>query len=57
MLLPVARAMGHLDDVLSRAGPQAWRDLWKAGFPIGMAGKLAPMFRPLSPDDRASRPW
>ena len=52
MVVPVARAMGSLDDVLSRAGQSAWRDMWRAGFPIAIAGKTAPLFRPLTPGNR-----
>ncbi len=52
MVLPVGRAMGSLNDVLSRAGQPAGRDMWRAGFPIAVAGKLAPLFRPLSPGNR-----
>jgi hypothetical protein len=52
MVLPVARAMGSLEDVLGRAGQPAWRDVWRSGFPIAIAGKLARLFRPLSPGNR-----
>ena len=52
MVLPVARAMGSLEDVLGRAGQPAWRDVWRSGFPIAIPGKLAPLFRPLSPGNR-----
>lgn len=52
MVLPVARAMGSADDVLGRAGQPAGRDMWRAGFPIAIAAKLASLFRPLSPGNR-----
>ena len=52
MVLPVARAMGSLEDVLGRAGQPAWRDVWRSGFPIAIAGKLARLFRPLLPGNR-----
>lgn len=50
MLGPVARAMGSVDDVMHRAGPQAKRDLWLSGIPMAMAGKVARLFGFLEPD-------
>jgi thiol-disulfide isomerase/thioredoxin len=47
---PVARAMGQVQAVMERGGPQAVRDLWIAGFPIALAGCVATFFSPLSPD-------
>jgi len=52
MIGPVARAMGHVQEVMKRGGPQAVRDLWLAGFPMAMAGRVATLFSPLSPDQR-----
>ena len=52
MILPVSRAMGHVQDVTERAGPQVMRDLWRAGFPMALAGRLATVFAPLSRDAR-----
>lgn len=52
MLLPVARAMGHVQEVMQRGGPGAVRDLWFAGFPMALAGRLATLFKPLSEDLR-----
>ena len=52
MIGPVARAMGHVQEVMKRGGPQAVRDLWLAGFPMAMAGRVASLFSPLSPDQR-----
>ena len=49
---PVIRAMGHVQEVMERAGPQAVKDLWRAGFPMAVAGRLAKFFSPLSPDRR-----
>jgi len=49
---PVTRAMGHVQAVMERGGPQAVRDLWIAGFPIALAGRIATFFSPLSPDQR-----
>ena len=31
---PVTRAMGQVQEVMTRGGPQAVRDLWRAGFPM-----------------------
>jgi len=52
MLLPVARAMGHVQEVMQRGGLRAVRDLWLAGFPMALAGRLATLFQPLSPNLR-----
>ncbi len=52
MIGPVARAMGHVQEVMKRGGPQAVRDLWVAGFPMALAGRIATLFSPLSPDQR-----
>jgi hypothetical protein len=52
MIGPVARAMGHVQEVMKRGGPQAVRDLWLAGFPMAIAGRVASLFSPLSPDQR-----
>jgi len=52
MIGPVARAMGHVQKVMKRGGPQAVRDLWLAGFPMALAGRIATLFSPLSPDQR-----
>ena len=52
MIGPVVRAMGHVQEAMTRSGPQAVRDLWRAGFPMAMAGRIATLFTPLSPDQR-----
>ena len=52
MVLPVARAMGQVQATMERGGPQAVRDLWIAGFPMALAGRVATLFAPLSPDKR-----
>ena len=49
---PVTRAMGQVHEVMERSGPQAIRDLWRAGFPMALAGRIATFFSPLSPDQR-----
>ncbi len=49
---PVARAMGQVYEVMERGGRQAVKDLWRAGFPMALAGKLATFFTPLSPNQR-----
>ncbi len=49
---PVVRAMGKVQEVMERGGPQAVRDLWRAGFPMALAGRVATFFSPLSPDQR-----
>jgi len=52
LLVPVARAMGKVDEVMNRGGPQAARDLWRAGFPMALAGRVATFFHRLEPDQR-----
>ncbi len=52
MIVPVTRAMGHVQAVMERGGPQAVRDLWRGGFPMAAAGRLATLFSPLKPDQR-----
>ncbi len=52
MIGPVVRAMGHVQEVMQRGGPQAARDLWLAGFPMALTGRIATFFSPLSPDKR-----
>jgi hypothetical protein len=44
--------MGHVQEVMVRGGPQAVRDLWLAGFPMALAGRVATLFSPLVPDQR-----
>jgi thiol-disulfide isomerase/thioredoxin len=49
---PVARAMGMVREVMRRGGPQAERDLWRAAFPMALAGLVASWFGPLSAGQR-----
>ncbi len=49
---PVIRAMGQVQEVIRRGGPQSIRDLWRAGFPMALAGRIAPKFSSFSPDQR-----
>ena len=49
---PVVRAMGQVHEVMDRAGPQAVSDLWRAGLPMALAGRVATFFSPLAPDQR-----
>jgi thiol-disulfide isomerase/thioredoxin len=49
---PVVRAMGMVREVMRRGGPQAERDVWRAAFPMALAGLVATGFGPLSPDKR-----
>ena len=44
LLVPVIRAMGYVQEVMERAGPQAVRDLWWSAFPMALAGRLATVF-------------
>jgi hypothetical protein len=44
--------MGMVREVMERGGPQSVRDLWIAGFPMALAGRIATLFSPLAPDHR-----
>ena len=52
MVRPLVSAVGSVHEVMSRAGPQAERDHWLANPPMELAGRVASLFRPLSPDLR-----
>jgi len=52
MLGPVVVAMGYVNDVMKRGGPQAVKDLWRAGLPMALAGRTAMFFSGLSQDRR-----
>lgn len=49
---PVSQAMGHVQEVMERAGPQAIKDLWWGAFPMALAGRLATVFSTQSPGQR-----
>ncbi len=52
LFIPVTRAMGQVQEVMDRAGPQAAKDLWRAGLPMALAGRVATIFAPFSRDQR-----
>ena len=52
MVRPLISAVGSVHEVMRRAGPQAERDHWLANPPMELAGRVASLFRPLSPDRR-----
>ncbi len=52
LLGPVIRAMGYVQEVMERAGPQAVKDLWWGAFPMALDGRLATVFSARSPDRR-----
>lgn len=52
MMGPMARAMGQVDATMKRGGRQAGRDLWRVGFPVALAGRIATFFSPLTPNQR-----
>ena len=49
---PVVRAMGQVQEVMDRAGPQAAKDLWRGALPMALAGRMATFFSPLPPEQR-----
>ena len=52
LLRPVARAMGQVQEVMERAGPQAVTELWWAGLPMALAGRIASFIPWFTPDQR-----
>jgi peroxiredoxin len=52
MIGPVVQAMGVVREVMERGGPQAVSDLWRAAFPMALAGRIATVFKPLAPAQR-----
>ena len=54
MFGPMARSFGYIQDVLGRAGPQAKRDMWRAGPPVVIAGLVASLFSSLAPEKRGA---
>jgi thiol-disulfide isomerase/thioredoxin len=52
LLGPVARAMGQVQEVMERAGPQAITELWWAGLPMALAGRIASFIPWFTPDQR-----
>ncbi len=52
MIGPVIQAMGYVHDVMRRGGPQAVKDLWLAGFPMALAGRVATLFSQRSQERR-----
>lgn len=52
MVGPMARAMGHVDATIKRGGRMAVRDMWRVAFPVVLAGRIATLFSPLSPNQR-----
>ena len=52
MVRPLISAVGSVHEVMRRALPQAERDHWLANPPMELAGRVASLFRPLSPDRR-----
>ena len=52
MIALVARAMGHVSEVLQRAGPQAIKDMWRSAFPMALAGLVAGLFWTATKDRR-----
>ncbi len=54
MFGPMARSFGYIQEVLGRAGPQAKRDMWRAGPPVVIAGLVASLFSSLAPENRGA---
>ena len=54
MLRPLARSFGYIQEVLGRAGPQAKRDMWRAGPPVIIASLVAGLFSSLALEKRGA---
>ncbi len=52
MIGPLSQGLGHIQEILSRAGGRAQRDMILAAPPMALAGWLAALFRPLSKEKR-----
>ena len=52
MFGPLSEGLGHIQEILSRAGRRAQRDMILAAPPMALAGWLAALFRPLSKEKR-----
>ena len=50
---PLLRGLGFFHEVLQQAGPQAMRDMLLAAPPIAILGRIAGVFRSVTPDRRA----
>ncbi len=50
---PMMRGLGYFHEVLHQAGPQAVRDMLLAAPPIAILGRIAGVFRSVTPDRRA----
>nr|WP_246247234.1 TlpA disulfide reductase family protein [Cellulomonas septica] len=51
-VLPLLAAVGHLPDVVRRAGSKAERDVWKAAPPLALLGRATRLLSPLATDRR-----
>jgi hypothetical protein len=51
-LVPMAKGMGEMREILHQAGPRAERDIWRAAPPMGVTAWTASLFRPLPPQWR-----
>ncbi|WP_051274623.1 TlpA disulfide reductase family protein [Cellulomonas sp. URHD0024] len=52
MVVPLLTAVGHLPDVVRRAGGKAERDVWKAAPPLALLGRASTLLRGLATDRR-----
>ncbi|ADG73252.1 alkyl hydroperoxide reductase/ Thiol specific antioxidant/ Mal allergen [Cellulomonas flavigena DSM 20109] len=52
MLLPLMTAVGHLPDVVHRAGPRAERDVWRAAAPLALLARATRLLGALATDRR-----
>lgn len=53
-LLPMARGLGTMRDMLQQSGPRAKRDLWRAAPPMAVLAWTAGLYRPLRPEWRTA---
>lgn len=51
-LVPMARGLGTMREMLQQSGPRAKRDLWRAAPPMAAVAWVAGMYRPLRPEWR-----
>ena len=51
-LLPMARGVGVMREMLRQSGPRAEHDLWRAAPPMAVVARVADLYRPLRPEWR-----
>lgn len=51
-LVPMARGVGVMREMLQQAGPRAEHDMWRSAPPMALLARVADLYRPLRPEWR-----